>query len=197
MLEALVSSRIRRQLFEYLLAHPADRFYLRGLAKDLGLSISPLRRELKRLEHSGMLRASYEGNILFYHVDTSSPGYRQLAGAGQSPVPAFAAAMPMLAAAGVGAIPVGIIRHEAQIATARRLWPIVLATVLGLAGMVATVDLSLRAMTHQSLLPRAASIASPAAASTGSGVMRGRRWQVVPGTFGGGFSNAAEPSQAF
>ena len=55
MLETLISSRIRRALFEYILTHPSERFYLRGLAKSLGLSVSPLRREIKRLEHSGML----------------------------------------------------------------------------------------------------------------------------------------------
>ena len=79
MLEALISSRIRRTLFEYLLAHPTDRFYLRGLAKDLSLSVSPLRRELKRLEHSGMLKAVQEGNMLFYTVDTNSPTFLELA----------------------------------------------------------------------------------------------------------------------
>ena len=204
MLEALVSSRIRRHLFEYLLAHPADRFYLRGLAKDLGLSISPLRRELKRLEHSGMLRASHEGNMLFYLVDTASPAYRQLsgAGAGQFPAPAFVPAMPALAGAGpIGAIPVGVIRHETRLATARRVWPVALATVLGLAGMVTAVDLSLRAMTHQTLFSRPSSAGVPAVAgapSTGSGVMRGQRWQVVPGTFGGGFAaDAAHSLETF
>ena len=89
MLEALVSSRIRRALFEYILAHPSDRFYLRGLAKELGLSISPLRRELKRLERAGVLRAFQEGNMLFYTVDAGSAVFQQLKQAGQ-PAPAFA-----------------------------------------------------------------------------------------------------------
>ncbi len=78
MLEPLVSSRIRRTLLEYLLCHPTDRFYLRGLAKELGLSVSPLRRELKRQEQSGLLRATHEGNILFYQVNISSPLYVRL-----------------------------------------------------------------------------------------------------------------------
>src|SRR3989338_5932486 len=78
MLEALVSSRIRRTLLEYLVTHPHDRFYLRGLAKDLGLSISPLRRELKRLEQSGMLTAYDEGNMRFYTVHVNSPAFQEL-----------------------------------------------------------------------------------------------------------------------
>jgi len=83
-LETLVSSRIRRTLFEHLLTHPTDRFYLRGLAKELGLSVSPLRRELKRLEQAGMLKAVQEGNMLFYIVDSGSPAFLQLMQAGRS-----------------------------------------------------------------------------------------------------------------
>ena len=89
MLEHLVSSKVRRTLFEYLLTHPQDRFYLRGLAKDLGLSVSPLRRELKRLELTGMLKAEQEGNMLFYTVEASSSAFLQLKGAG-SPAPLLA-----------------------------------------------------------------------------------------------------------
>jgi hypothetical protein len=84
MLESLVSSRIRRSLFEHILTHPSDRFYLRGLAKELGVSVSPLRRELKRLAQAGVLKGVQEGNILFYTVDTSSPLFLQLQHAGQS-----------------------------------------------------------------------------------------------------------------
>lgn len=95
MFETLISSRIRRTLFEHLLAHPAERFYLRGLAKALGLSISPLRRELKRLERAGILQAAQEGNILFYAVNTTSIEFLQLTQASQrttAPSPVTAAA---------------------------------------------------------------------------------------------------------
>ena len=78
MFETLVSSRIRRALFEHILAHPSNRFYLRGLAKSLGLSVSPLRRELKRLEQAGMLRVVQEGNMLFYTVNTEAATFLQL-----------------------------------------------------------------------------------------------------------------------
>ena len=48
----------------------------------VGLSITPLRRELKRLERSGMLRAFPEANILFYTVDAHSAPFLQLKQAG-------------------------------------------------------------------------------------------------------------------
>lgn len=82
MLEMLVSSRIRRILLTHLLTHPTDRFYLRGLAKTLELSVTPLRRELKRLERSGVLTAMQEGNMLFYTVNVNSAAFLQLKRAG-------------------------------------------------------------------------------------------------------------------
>ena len=78
MFETLVSSRIRRALLEHTLTHPQEPFYLRGLAKQLNLSISPLRRELLRLEHAGMLTAIEEGNMRFYRVNTTSPTFLEL-----------------------------------------------------------------------------------------------------------------------
>ena len=85
MLETLVSSRIRRTLLEHILAHPDERFYLRGLAKHLGLSVSPLRRELLRLEQLGLLRAYDEANVRFYIVNQSCPMFQQLKQAASLP----------------------------------------------------------------------------------------------------------------
>ena len=78
MFESLISSRIRRSLLEHIVSRPDDRFYLRGLSKELGLSVSPLRRELKRLEHSGMLKAIPEGNMVFYEADKTSAAFLEL-----------------------------------------------------------------------------------------------------------------------
>jgi len=78
MLEALIHSRVRRALFEHIVQNPTERFYLRGLAKTLHLSVSPLRRELKRLETSGLLRSLQEGNMVFYQVDPTSAVFQQL-----------------------------------------------------------------------------------------------------------------------
>jgi hypothetical protein len=79
MLETLVPSKVRRTLLEHLLlARPDERFYLRGLAKSLSLSISPLRRELLRLESLGVLMAYDEANIRFYVVNQQSPLFLQL-----------------------------------------------------------------------------------------------------------------------
>lgn len=184
MLENFVSSRIRRTLFEYILAHPQEPFYLRGLAKELGLSVTPLRRELKRLEGSGVLKASQEGNMLFYRVDTGSPVFLQLQHAGQSapsqPVaagapsvrttlvhqelPSMPPVVPSTAPAAVAArvpqaaIPVGIIS-----ATRGPSWRnplsapmLTVAAGAGLALMLIAVGLFYLTMTNQQLLTQAA-----------------------------------------
>lgn len=88
MLETLVSSKIRRALLEYILTHATTRFYLRGLAKELGVAVSPLRRELKRLEQLGVLKAYDEANIRFYVVEQASPQFAELKSVSTSMAPA-------------------------------------------------------------------------------------------------------------
>jgi len=182
MLESFVSSRIRRTLLEYLLSHPNDRFYLRGLSKELGLSVSPLRRELKRLEHSGMLKAVPEGNMLFYAVDANSPAFLQLQALGtQDTRPKTQdirlktqekdtkPLLPNLESP----------KHDLRV-------PLLAGTFAG-AALLLLVGLAYVGVTRQHktqitvVIPRASA----------SGVMQGARWRVVPGGFGGGFSNGA------
>src|SRR3989338_4742058 len=217
MLEALVSSRIRRTLLEYLVTHPNDRFYLRGLAKDLGLSISPLRRELKRLEQSGMLTAYDEGNMRFYTVNVNSPAFQELRQVGlpaprsvQSPVARQAGlprdvepaapkvpAQPVVSMAPAAEpILVGTISASGSRQARHRPLPtpvMVGVTVVGLILMVGVATAAYLLTTNRQLassVERALSkAASPVAVVTGeasnAGVMRGARWQIVPGGFGG------------
>ena len=77
-LEPLISSRIRRSLLEHFLSHPGERFYLRGLAKSLNLTVSPARRELLRLEQMGVLTAYQEANVRFYVLNPASQIVAQL-----------------------------------------------------------------------------------------------------------------------
>jgi len=210
MLETLISSRIRRTLFEYLLTHPTQYFYLRGLAKDLNLSISPLRRELVRLEQAGVLAVVEEANIRFYRVNTESPVYRQLRQAFQpspSPIPQLVAVpapiqfpesseppgqpapapfpqpdrlrSPLQGPALVGAAVVGIV---------------LMLIVASLFYINVTND-RLASTVRRALTTQKAevTVVAPAPASA-SGVMRGSRWHLVPGGFGGFSSGASNES---
>ena len=217
MLEALVSSRIRRTLFEYLLTHSTERFYLRGLAKQLNLSISPLRRELARLEQSGMLQAVEEGNMRFYTVNATSPAFLQLKQAGltasvqtgttaQAPrteLPSMAQAIPLrvitaspAAARSSGSDPSTLGQPASRFGGVRPLnGPVLVGTAfVGMALMLIMASLFYITMTNGRLvasMQRAlttrssgASVVEPHAGAA-SGMMRGARWQLIPGSFGG------------
>lgn len=178
MLETFVSSRIRRALFEHILTHPRERFYLRGLAKQLQVSVSPLRRELKRLEEIGMLAAAEEGSMRFYTVNTASPVFLQLQSAG-SPV-----AAPSPAAPSQTTRP----GTEPQSGPWRR--PLAAPVLVGIAGAGLALMLVVAGLVYVRMTGSASHMTVLVPSEPGSGVMRGRRWQVVPGGFGG-FSTAS------
>ena len=217
MLETFISSRIRRALFEYILAHPSERFYLRGLAKSLGLSVSPLRREIKRLEHSGMLQAAQEGNMLFYMVNTTSQEFLQLQQAG---LPAEALAQAgqqakapqageglMVKGEGVVALdppPFTIHPHvgwRAPLPTGA----LIGAAGVGMALLVVMASLLAIRLTDRTPLSQAPRMLSTPKAQvdvmppdkTSTGVMHGSRWRIVPGGIGGFSSGSGTNSGTF
>ena len=204
MLEALVSSRIRRALLEHILINPKERFYLRGLAKTLNLSVSPLRRELKRLEQSGMLKAEEEGNMLFYSVNTDAPAFMELARVSLT-IPATIPVRTPL----VETIPAVEMVPAATKAPSSARWasplntPMLLAaSTVGLALVVVATGIFYLHFTNERILAhtaRAVATRNPKVTvvvpgSSPSGVMRGARWQVVPGGFGGFSSGRTEES---
>jgi hypothetical protein len=241
MLETLVSSRIRRTLFEHILLHPDERFYLRGLAKSLQLPVSPLRRELKRLEQAGMLTQAPEGNILFYTVNTASPQFVQLKHASETteapsavrpkaesrmpetealvsamqpkaegPRPEADIAVPGLPplSTGLQVLPAAAAsesRRAASIWSSQMSHPVLLAAAgVGMALMVITVSLMyvgmsshrLAAQTSRALSAKKTEVTVVMPQTSASGTMRGSRWQIVPGGFGG-FSSGARNSESF
>ena len=186
MLESFVSSRIRRTLLEYILSHSTDRFYLRGLSKELGLSVSPLRRELKRLEQSGMIAAVPEGNMLFYTVNIASAAFLQLNSfQSTGPRPATIESPSQKTQA------LSVDPHHMQ-------WQPLLVAMTGLLLMVGVTYVGI---THQRLSralgihPTQVTVVVPPVSSTGA--MHGARWRVVPGGFGGGFSSAESTSESY
>jgi hypothetical protein len=55
MLEKLFGSRARVKILKLFLLNPADKFYIRQLARDLKLQLNSVRRELENLENFGIL----------------------------------------------------------------------------------------------------------------------------------------------
>ena len=211
MFEALVSSRVRRALFEHVLTHPSERFYLRGLAKSLSLSVSPLRRELKRLEQSGMLRAAQEGNMLFYTVNTDAASFLQLQQASQqakAPSPDWLGVRGSGFGAAVTVSPNSELRTP-NFAVASWRAPLPTGALIGAAGVGAALLMVVASLlyirlTNRELLSEASRalatrkaemVVAPREAS--SGVMRGSRWQISPGGFGGFSSGASANTGTF
>ena len=184
MFEPLISSRIRRSLVDYLLVHPHDRFYLRGLAKELSLSVSPLRRELKRLHQAGLLGSFQEANILYYTVNINSPLFHQLQ----------QAVSPQLAP-GKSAGPVVSEPVAASAPVKRGLFRLALPAVFVASLLISAAVISVNRHRFLSGLNSVLSFRRQpiAAVSSSSGTMRGSRWQVVPGSMGGAFSAAGNP----
>ena len=185
MFESLVSSRIRRALLEYIVTHPDGRFYLRGLAKELSLSVSPLRRELLRLEGAGVLKADREGNLRFYTVTQTHPLFVQLkqtASSGQTAAvpaaesPAVAVATPEECATSEA---VAEEPSEPMVVSAPRAqWPMILGgtslvilacAIAGIAGYLMMQNQQLVGLTSTAVTavhPQATSMTPPAAAES-------------------------------
>lgn len=195
-LDSIISSRIRRTLLNHLVSHPADRFYLRGLARTLNLSVSPTRRELKRLEAAGLLKAYDEANVRFYIVDRTAPLFLQLTAALRTA--SASSTTPDVPPPPSEVVPVEVPVAVPVVAPSKRpfSWKpaleaaalsLTVAAVLAGVAYLAYTNQRLMLMTKKAVLApktHVTVVESPAAA-TASGAMRGNRWQLVPGGMGG------------
>lgn len=219
MLETLVPSKIRRALLEYILTHPTTRFYLRGLAKELGLSVSPLRRELKRVEELGLLKSYQEANILFYVVDQSCSQFAQLRTVLQAPSPKLQAQEESMKPGAWSVEPhvpvseplvASTVLSHANVERLRRVltpavsWPLLLGGI-GLAGVVLVLggmawylvasNQQLISLTQQAVVaPRSQVTVVESVGARPASQMQGSRWRLMPGTMGGFSAGTGEGS---
>ncbi len=197
MFETFVSSRIRRALLEHILSHPNERFYLRGLAKELTLAISPLRRELLRMEQLGVLKAYDEANVRFYVVDQTNPHFTQLKQAAASLTLQPAGTHTQIEPVQVAQEPVPVVastvlshRNVERIrkALAPRFSLPILVSALSVGLLIVGVFGISR---YWAVTPKVQVTEREAGPPPASGEMRGNRWRVVPGGMGGFSSGAA------
>ena len=191
MLETFVPSKIRRALLEYILTHPTHRFYLRGLAKELGLTISPLRRELKRLEALGVLKTHQEANIRFYVVEQASPHFARLKSAAfpeLAPTPQIPAPQPLAPLVTSTVLSHAKVERIRKVLSPTLPWPILVG---GLVGVVVLVMVGM--FTKQAVVtPRSQAAVVESIAPRLSGEMQSPRWRLMPGTMGGFSARAGE-----
>jgi len=71
-------TKVRQRLMAVLLIDPERSWYGRDLARHLKLAPSTLQRDLKRLQRGGLVRASRNGNRVYFQAQTESPIYPEL-----------------------------------------------------------------------------------------------------------------------
>lgn len=78
MLSSFISSRTRRSILSQFLSNVEKKYYVRQLAVILNISVGSLHRELNNLEKSGILVSENLGNLRLFHVNKTSPIFKEL-----------------------------------------------------------------------------------------------------------------------
>jgi len=73
MLEALVTSKVKRKLLVLFFTNPENKFYIRELSRKTDEETNAVRRELQKLENAGILFSRMEGNLKYYAVNRKCP----------------------------------------------------------------------------------------------------------------------------
>jgi len=71
---------VRKKVLALLLADPAQRWYLRDIARRTGCALGTVRRELTGLANAEILTKSTDGNRTYYQANTDCPIFRELSG---------------------------------------------------------------------------------------------------------------------
>ncbi len=80
MLEHLITSKAKRKLLVVFLTSPANRFYVRELARKTGEQVNAVRQALSKLEKAGLVQSERQGNLLYYKADKECPIYGEMKG---------------------------------------------------------------------------------------------------------------------
>jgi len=78
MLDAFITSRVRRKIVVVYAKYPDFKTHVRGLAKLIKEDPGNIQRELKRLEHSGFLKLEKKGNSKVYSTNKQFPIFKEL-----------------------------------------------------------------------------------------------------------------------
>jgi len=78
MLKDLFISEVRVKILKVLLTDPETPMHVRGITRKVGTEINAVRRELSRLEGTGLLKRFPKGNRVYFEVDVNFPYYSDL-----------------------------------------------------------------------------------------------------------------------
>lgn len=71
-------SKVRVKMIQTFLSNPGEMFYVRQLTRETKEEINAVRRELQRMEKSGMVKSEHRGNRLYYFFKPSYLFYQEL-----------------------------------------------------------------------------------------------------------------------
>jgi len=78
MIQEFVTSRTRSKLLTLFLTNPKTKFYMRELEKKTGEYINSIRKELNKLEKTGLIKSENVANLKYYIINEKFLIYKEL-----------------------------------------------------------------------------------------------------------------------
>jgi predicted nucleotidyltransferase len=74
----ITKSKLREELLVLYFTNPNKKYYLRELERILNFSVGNIRRELIKLESTGLFLSENKGNLVYYYLNKSYPLFKEL-----------------------------------------------------------------------------------------------------------------------
>ena len=74
----ITKSKLREELLTLYFTNPNKKYYLRELERILNFSVGNIRRELIKLESTGLFLSENKGNLVYYYLNKSYPLFKEL-----------------------------------------------------------------------------------------------------------------------
>jgi hypothetical protein len=77
-LSDIITSKVRIKILELFLSNLDEKYHVRGIVRETVEEINAVRRELEKMEKSGMLKKEPRGNRIYYWLRTDYPLFSDL-----------------------------------------------------------------------------------------------------------------------
>lgn len=67
-LNDIITSKVRIKILELFFANPTEMYHVRGIVREISEEINAVRRELGKLEQSGLIKKEARGNRVYYFL---------------------------------------------------------------------------------------------------------------------------------
>jgi len=74
----ITKSKLREELLTLYFTNPNKKYYLRELERILNFSVGNIRRDLIKLESTGLFLSENKGNLVYYYLNQSYPLFEEL-----------------------------------------------------------------------------------------------------------------------